>query len=212
MKEGKSTVLPSDTAELAAMLPGGCTVCGATAFFFQDVLWSELIEEWQLNPEEVRYINIQQGFSCSNCNNNLRSMTLARAICHARHHSGTLDGWAASPAASECKILEINEAGFLTKHLSVVPGHVLVAYPDADIHALKYGVHRADDRRKTEPLAQRACRFLPWRILRPAFRLYRRNRIWRRRTMFYSRGRFFVAGDTCGYLPGEHCIFRAKIA
>jgi SAM-dependent methyltransferase len=131
-------VLPSDTDELAAMLPGGCAVCGATAFFFQDVLWPELIAEWQLGPEEVRYINIQQGFSCSNCRNNLRSMTLARAICDARHHRGTLDGWTASPAASDCKILEINAAGFLTKHLSVVPGHVLVAYPDADIHALKY--------------------------------------------------------------------------
>jgi SAM-dependent methyltransferase len=136
--KGQVPVLPTDVAELAAMLPEGCSVCGSIAFSFREVLWPSLIESWQITPDEVHYINVQQGFHCTRCRNSLRTITLARAICRSYGYVGILDEWLASPEGARCKILEINEAGQLTKHLKTVREHVLVSYPEADIHALQF--------------------------------------------------------------------------
>ena len=65
-----------------------CPVCGGDRFHEQKVLWPELIAEWQLAPEEVEYIDQQQGFACLDCGNNLRAMTLAAAISRAFEHAG----------------------------------------------------------------------------------------------------------------------------
>lgn len=124
--------------ELDKILPHGCPICGSTKFSFQEVLWKELVDEWQLSPKEVQYINIQQGLSCTGCQNNLRSMTLARAICRSQNFSGILQAWVNLPSSSACKILEINEAGLLTKHLDMLPTHTLIKYPDYNIHNLPY--------------------------------------------------------------------------
>jgi hypothetical protein len=57
-----------------------CPVCGEHRFTTKRILWPELIDRWNLSAEEVDHINLQQGFSCANCKNNLRSMTLAAAV------------------------------------------------------------------------------------------------------------------------------------
>jgi SAM-dependent methyltransferase len=127
-----------DTATLGAMLINGCAVCGGTEFSYQNVLWDALINEWQLAPDEVTSINIQQGFYCRACGSNLRSIVLARAICSGMGHDGTLGAWISSPAGQASAILEINGAGGLTWHLQIAPGHRLVSYPATDIHSLPF--------------------------------------------------------------------------
>ena len=57
----------------------------------ESVLWPELIEQWELAPDEVAYINLQQGFCCNSCKNNLRTMTLAAAVTGAFGFSGTFE-------------------------------------------------------------------------------------------------------------------------
>jgi hypothetical protein len=40
-----------------------CPVCGGDRFVSESVLWPELIAQWELSPNEVAYINLQQGFA-----------------------------------------------------------------------------------------------------------------------------------------------------
>jgi Methyltransferase domain len=132
------TILTKDPVALGRMLSDGCAICGAADFTCGDILWQSLIDEWQLGSTEADYINIQQGLNCRTCGGNLRSMVLAYAICASMSHCGTLQSWALSPAGQNTAILEINEAGMLTRHLSSLPRHQLVSYPEVDIHALPF--------------------------------------------------------------------------
>jgi hypothetical protein len=118
-----------DPSLLRAMLPDGCPVCGGRDFAYSEVLLPGLVDEWQLSPDEADYINVQQGVQCRLCGNNLRSIVLARAICAAMGHAGTLTDWIASPAGQSAALLEINEAGGLTRCLRGSPGHRLAIYP-----------------------------------------------------------------------------------
>jgi SAM-dependent methyltransferase len=131
-------VTNNEISAVASCLPKGCPACGHTEFNYRKILWPELINEWQLSAAETDYIDIQQGFHCVHCQSNLRSMTLAHALCHARRWTGTLDTWVRSDDACTVRLLEINEAGLLTKFLSQLPGYVFVAYPQVDIHALPF--------------------------------------------------------------------------
>lgn len=128
----------ADPAELGKLPPGGCAICGGGEFAYRQVLWQALIDEWQLSPSEAGYINVQQGLGCRACGGNLRSMVLARAMCTAMSHHGTLQVWLESERARSLAVLEINEAGTLTKHLAVLPGHRLACYPEFDIHDLPF--------------------------------------------------------------------------
>lgn len=115
-----------------------CPVCGGGDFLFREVLWPELVSDWQLAPLEVDYINRQQGFFCSGCSNNLRSMALANAILSAYNFCGTLVQFVESDFAKTLKVLEINEAGGLTSVLNRLPHHQLVGYPEYDITNLSF--------------------------------------------------------------------------
>ena len=115
-----------------------CTVCGSAQFTSHDVLWSGLIDEWQLAPAEVRYVNAQQGKSCAICRSNLRSVALANAIRTALGVKGHLLPFIAREKARDVSILEINEAGSLSPVLSRFPGYTFAAYPQVDMHALPY--------------------------------------------------------------------------
>jgi SAM-dependent methyltransferase len=128
----------------ANLLPQGCRVCGGGEFAFTKVLWPELVQEWQLSSSETEYVDVQQGFHCTQCRSNLRSITLAHAICKAQGHEGTLHSWIESASARFPQLLEINEAGSLTRHLRRLPGHIFVSYPDVDMHSLPYPNHRFD--------------------------------------------------------------------
>jgi SAM-dependent methyltransferase len=118
--------------------PNCCPVCGGCTFSNGAVLWPELIAEWQLTPEEVAYIDQQQGFHCTSCGNNLRSMALADAILSSYQFAGALSQFARSEQASTLKVLEINEAGGLSAVLSEFPAHLLVRYPEYDMTNLAF--------------------------------------------------------------------------
>lgn len=126
------------------LLPRGCRICGGSEFTSTRILWPELVNEWQLSPPEHEYIDLQQGFSCANCRSNLRSITLAHAICQSQGHTGTLHSWIESASARATQLLEINEAGNLTRHLRRLPGHLFAAYPEVDMHRLPFADSRFD--------------------------------------------------------------------
>jgi len=113
-----------------------CPVCGGRVFSFKEVLWSELINEWQLSPYEVDYVNRQQGLLCDQCGNNMRAMALAHAILRSYRYPGTLDDFVESDAGGALKMLEINNAGALSPVLSRVDGHKLITYPEYDMENL----------------------------------------------------------------------------
>jgi SAM-dependent methyltransferase len=115
-----------------------CQVCGHVAFRHDDVLWPDLIQAWQLSPEEAAYVNIQQGTRCERCGANVRSQALARALLLTIGGTGTLEAFVESSTGLASRILEINEAGALTPWLSRLPNHVLATYPECDITHLAY--------------------------------------------------------------------------
>jgi SAM-dependent methyltransferase len=116
-----------------------CLCCGADQLIFAPVLWDNLIQEWELKPEEADYINRQQGFHCQACGSNLRSMALALALMSCFQFSGTFLAFVKQTEIQHLKVLEVNEAGFLTQFLSALPGHVLKTYPETDMMALNFG-------------------------------------------------------------------------
>jgi ubiquinone/menaquinone biosynthesis C-methylase UbiE len=115
-----------------------CTVCGGEEFKRHTVLWTELINQWQLSPYETEYTNRQQGEHCVNCGSNLRSISLADAINHHMGTNKTLKEFAESTEAANYSILEINEAGNLTSTLRTFPNYVFGEYPQVDMHAIPY--------------------------------------------------------------------------
>lgn len=118
-----------------------CPVCGGTSFSQTNILWPELVAEWELQPYEINYINEQQGFACSTCRASLRAMTLAQAIMTAFHFQGLFRNWVSNRRMS---VLEINKAQMLTSFTSKIRGHVLAEYPQVDMHALPYPDHSFD--------------------------------------------------------------------
>lgn len=121
-----------------------CSVCGGKEFVFQNVLWKELIDEWQLSGDEAYYINRQQGESCVVCGSNLRSIALADAIRSFLGTTELLRYIPQSTLAQKIKILEINEAGNLTSILKQFDHYVFGAYPEVDMHALPYADNEFD--------------------------------------------------------------------
>ena len=114
-----------------------CPVCSGGRFHEQTVLWPELIAEWDLAPEEARYIDQQQGFACLDCGNNLRAMTLAAAITRAFQHAGSLRELCLADARFRAlRLLEINSAGELTPIFQFLPHHSLVAFPQFDMQSM----------------------------------------------------------------------------
>jgi ubiquinone/menaquinone biosynthesis C-methylase UbiE len=115
-----------------------CYVCGADKFNQKDILWQDLIDAWELSPKEAEYINKQQGFFCKNCNNNLRSITLAKAILSAYGFKGVLCDFVKTAEAQRLRVLEINEAGGLTQTLEQLPLHNFISYPEYDMMKLPF--------------------------------------------------------------------------
>ena len=115
-----------------------CGICGGTSFTSRRVLWDGLVNEWQLSPFEVAYVDRQQGEFCNGCGCNLRSIALANAI---RAYIGTqtlLCAVAVMPIALNLSILEVNEAGMLSPFLQNFRHYTFGAYPEVDIHKLPY--------------------------------------------------------------------------
>ncbi len=115
-----------------------CTVCGSATFTSRTVLWERLISEWQLSPNEIVYVNHQQGTSCTTCNSNLRSIALASAIQIITHSTCPLRDLVSLDVMQSLKILEINEAGNLSPYLRSLHGYTFGAYPEVDMHDMPF--------------------------------------------------------------------------
>jgi len=138
-------VLPARTAENNIIVdtppkltaqrgtPEQCPCCGGTKFTLYTVLWPELIKSWQLSSEEAEYINRQQGLRCDICHCNLRSMVLAQAILFSFNYTGTMAQFVEERTFQHLSVLEINEAGDLSKYLACLPRRILVSYPEVDM-------------------------------------------------------------------------------
>jgi SAM-dependent methyltransferase len=116
-----------------------CTCCGSGTIEDKHVLWAELVDEWDLTPDEAAYIDRQQGTHCTECGSNLRSMALAGAIMACFGHEGPFREFLAGETARGLGVLEINEAGRLTPFLKELPRHKLVKYPQVDMMSLPFG-------------------------------------------------------------------------
>ena len=114
-----------------------CSCCGSGHAEQTPILWPELIEEWELSPEEAAYIDRQQGYQCTQCGASLRSMALAQAIVDQFDYHGTLNEFVRNQG-EQLRVLEINEAGQLTQFLRVLSGHTLVTFPDVDMQDLPF--------------------------------------------------------------------------
>ena len=62
-------------------------------------------------------------------------MTLARAITRSQRFDGFLSEWVVASAAA---LLEINEAGSLTRFLNRLRRYTFVSYPEVDMHYLPF--------------------------------------------------------------------------
>ena len=116
-----------------------CPVCGGDRFVGDSVLWPELIAQWELSPNEIAYINLQQGFCCANCKNNLRTMTLAAAVTGAFGFTGTLEDLCRNnPQIRKLTLIEINPAKNLSPFLQALPKHVLHSFPELDMQQMSF--------------------------------------------------------------------------
>jgi SAM-dependent methyltransferase len=116
-----------------------CPVCGSDRFTNEPVLWPELIEQWELSPEEVAYVDLQQGFCCAACENNLRTMTLAAAMTKAFGFDGSLKDFCRNdPGIRQLTVIEINPAKNLSPFLKVLPKHALHSFPQLDMQQMSF--------------------------------------------------------------------------
>lgn len=115
-----------------------CSVCNGIVFEYREVLWKELISEWQLECSEVEYINRQQGQACVNCGANLRSIVLAKSIQSFLGTTNCLDSKEAKDLSEKISLLEINEAGTLTNVLKGFDDYHFCSYPEVDMHQMPY--------------------------------------------------------------------------
>ena len=154
-----------------------CPVCGNSRFSTRRILWEELIHEWGLAPDEVDYIDLQQGLSCLDCSNNLRAMTLAAAILRTFDRVDTLQEFCHSDVPFRAlRLLEINRAGELTPIFEALPNHMLRSFPEFDMQRMNFEdgsvdivVHSDTLEHVPDPLAAlRECR----RILKSGGHLF----------------------------------------
>lgn len=115
-----------------------CPVCSNEDFSEKTILKQRLIDEWELAPYEVDYINKQQGYHCIKCLCNLRSLGLADSIMKYYKFKGQFQQFCYSKFGKKLNVLEINEAGSLYKILRQFKNYVFAKYPEIDIQKMPY--------------------------------------------------------------------------
>src|SRR6266478_7450000 len=116
-----------------------CPVCGNNQFTNERVLWPDLIEQWKLSPQEVAYIDLQQGFCCASCKNSLRTMTLAAAVTRAFGFTGSFQDFCRNdPTIRQLTVVEINPAKNLSPFLQALPKHTLNSFPELDMQRTNF--------------------------------------------------------------------------
>ena len=114
--------------------PDKCPVCGNNIFRQTRILWDEIVTIWGLSKEEEKYINRQQGLQCTRCGSNLRSMTLASAIMNHYKYIGLFPDF----CKADMSVLEVNEAGTLSRFVTRFKKYEFAAYPEVDMQDMKY--------------------------------------------------------------------------
>jgi len=140
-----STIIPQRVRRTA------CSACGHVGRVqSRSVLWPELIAEWQLPPEWVRWFDDREGSQCEACGSSLRSRHLAKVISEtiAVEHGVTEPSLArlvANPQFQRLTVCEINSAGNLHQFLQTLPhlyyseyGSSDPAVPSENLLALSY--------------------------------------------------------------------------
>lgn len=115
-----------------------CFCCGSTDFNQKTILWKELTDEWRLAPQEIAYMNRQQGLTCAVCETNLRSNVLALAIMRCFGYSGLFKNFVISPVAQPLKVLELNNAGHISALMGKLPGNVQKSFPEVDMMDMRF--------------------------------------------------------------------------
>ena len=103
------------------------------------MLWPELIAQWELSPDEVTYINLQNGFCCAGCGNNLRTMTLAAAVTRAFGFAGSFKDFCRNDLGiRQLNVIEINPAKNLSPFLQALPKHALHSFLQLDMQRMSF--------------------------------------------------------------------------
>jgi hypothetical protein len=116
-----------------------CSVCGNDQFNGGPVLWPALIAEWQLSAEEVRYVDRQQGWSCTSCGANLRFIVLGKAILALAGTDSPLRDAIADGAFQDWRVLDCNGAGPVSDALAVLPHYLRADFPEYDMRRMPFG-------------------------------------------------------------------------
>jgi SAM-dependent methyltransferase len=202
--------------------PGGwrCGTCGFEGRpLHRDVLWSELVQAWELEPDWQRWMNAREGSRCARCGSSLRSAQLAAAIvatvnAQAKCSATRLNRLFRDPRARALTIAEINSAGNLHRHLARCPGlkHSEFAsrtpgVRSEDLLQLSYGDASFDlvitsDTLEHVPDIDRALRET-WRVLKPGgAHVFTVPVVWDRTTR--QRARLDAQGITHLLPPSHH--------
>lgn len=115
-----------------------CICCGSSSIIYTPKLWDRLIQDWQLSEFEAEYINRQQGVYCKRCKVNLRGMAIAYGMMQYANFKGYFTNFVRTRKMRLKKVLEVNEAAWLTQYFNKIPGHVLASFPDVDMQKLPY--------------------------------------------------------------------------
>ena len=115
-----------------------CICCGSYSLEQSIILWEDLINEWELTETEVEYMNRQQGLRCLRCKANLRTMALAYALMRNENYRGLFKNFVKTRRIKSKKVLEVNEAGWLTQYLQKLPLHYLAKYPEIDAQDMPF--------------------------------------------------------------------------
>ena len=102
------------------------------------MLWDELVDAWEISEEERAYVDLQQGYHCVACRSNLRSMTLASAIMKEFQSTDpSFESFCANNKEFRSStVLEVNEAGSLSRYLNQLPKAKMISYPEYDMQDL----------------------------------------------------------------------------
>jgi SAM-dependent methyltransferase len=116
-----------------------CSICGATEFVSERVLWPELVADMGLTAEEAAALDAQQGRRCTDCGAVLRIVALGRAVQEALQVDATLRTFVRCTRAQHLRILDVNGTGALSEVLCVLPGYVRVDHPAVRLEELPFG-------------------------------------------------------------------------
>jgi SAM-dependent methyltransferase len=100
-----------------------------------EVLWDDLVRQWELSPTETALVERQQMERCERCGVTLRCRMLALAMMTGLNHHGLFVDFVRKYRGT---VLELNEVGTLTGQMARLRRRTLAEYPDVDMTAMPY--------------------------------------------------------------------------